>query len=116
MLPPDEVQRAAFVPLFKGGKRIHLAVQVGGWAGGGWFLFCFDFFDFFFLGGGVQEVRLGWIAGALVLDVPCQPGGRPAGSLRHPACGTGPELPTSKAGLSLASASLLAPPPSPRSL
>lgn len=33
VLPPDEVQRAAFVPLFKGGKRIHLAVQVGGRAG-----------------------------------------------------------------------------------
>lgn len=26
-LLPGEVQRAAFVPLFKGGKRIHLAMQ-----------------------------------------------------------------------------------------
>lgn len=27
--PAGEVQRPAFVPLCKGGKRIHLAVQVG---------------------------------------------------------------------------------------
>lgn len=28
-MPSGDVQRALFVPLFKGGKRIHLAVQVG---------------------------------------------------------------------------------------
>ena len=29
-MAPARVQRSPFVPLFKGGKRIHLAVQVGG--------------------------------------------------------------------------------------